>query len=124
MKLREYSTPKGADVLISILPEIGKITSDKKYIELMAEIRESAADEAGSAKGIFEIIALLLSEHRETAWSLLGILNDKTIEDITEQEFGETLREMVAMLNDVDILGFFLPSSSSVKKTQSDTSQK
>lgn len=126
-RIGEHETNKGADILISIIPEIGKITADSEYISMVKKMREASKAKKGTKAARFDpnnLVVFLLSKHRATTWNLLAILGEKTIEEIQAQTFRETSQQLNIMLGDPEILGFFTPLSLLEPEAQSDISPK
>jgi len=128
MLLSEMKADKAADIIIEIVPLIDTVATDKRYLALLQKARGGGKGKTKSTKisnfNPMEIITFMLKEHREVTWEILGVLNDKTKEDIKEQQFGEISRQMSGMFNDPEVLSFFTPYRLLAQETSSDILQK
>lgn len=114
MKLSELSTDKAADIMIQIAADIEILANDDVLVDKFVS-RKTTKDKNKATKlgliTILDIAGYLLKEHRETAWNIIGALNEKTAEEIGEQLFPVTLKQMADILNDKDFRNFFTLSA-------------
>ena len=113
MKLSELSTDKATDVLCEISPYAINIMTDE---ELVAELK--AAVDFKDAKTIAEKIALLvgkiskllpiiLKKKKNDLFGILGALNEKSIEEIANQNIIFTMKQIRDISKDKELLDFF-----------------
>ena len=113
MKLSELSTDKATDVLCEISPYAINIMTDE---ELVAELK--AAVDFKDAETIAEKIALLvgkiskllpiiLKKKKNDLFGILGALNEKSIEEIANQNIIVTMKQIRDISKDKELLDFF-----------------
>ena len=113
MKLSELSTDKATDVLCEISPYAINIMTDE---ELVAELK--AAVDFKDAETIAEKIALLvgkiskllpiiLKKKKNDLFGILGALNEKSIEEIANQNIIFTMKQIRDISKDKELLDFF-----------------
>lgn len=121
INFEKFSTEKTLDVICTITPALGKIFSDEEIIKTYSDRLsvealklEGFTDEEikakANAKGmenISKLVPLVLGEHRQDIYKVLATLNDKTIEEIKEQNIMDTIEQTTALLNNEAIVGFF-----------------
>ena len=65
---------------------------------------------------ISEIVPIVLKDHRQDLYQILGASNKKTTEEIGGQSIIETIAQVREMVEDKDLQSFFKRSGSSGKK--------
>lgn len=105
-------TDVAIDKLCNIAPVIAdlseKLANDAEFKAFMAGKKAMTNREF-----IFKMIPHLLKNYREEAFNILAVWNDKTVDKIKEQPFGETIAEVKSIFNDKDFRSFFSSSSAS-----------
>ena len=114
MLLSKLSTDESADIMVQVAPHIEELVNDEKLIDMLKN-RKTTSDRSEAAKfGIltaFNVSIYLLKEHRKTVWNIVGVLNEKTPEEIGAQLFPVTVKQLVDILTDKDFRSFFTPSA-------------
>ena len=113
MKLSQFSTDRAADVLCELTPYVTNILSDA---DLLAELR-SALDvkDATSVAERFalvgnkfaKIIPIVLKGRKEDVFGILGVLNEKSVEEIKAQNIILTMKQIRDISKDKELLDFF-----------------
>ena len=113
MKLSEISTERAADVLCELTPYISNIVTDE---DLVAEIRKSidpqnAANRlelyAMGVEKINKLIPIVFKARKEDVFGIIGVLNEKSPEEIARQNFLVTANQIREIVKDKDLIGFF-----------------
>ena len=113
MKLSEFSTEKATDVLCELTPYVTNILSD---VELLAELK-SALDVKDSTtvaerfamvgNKIAKIIPIILRGRKEDIFGIIGVLNEKSVEQIKAQNIIVTMKQIRDISKDKELLDFF-----------------
>ena len=107
MKPTEISTEQGFDALIAIAPEIEPILLDPTLTGLFTEkVDKGKAIEAG-IKRITRIIPLLMKDYRQNMFRIIGALNGKMEQEVASQRMTETIKQIVDIFRDKELLDFF-----------------
>lgn len=113
MKLSEISTERAVDVLCELTPYISNIVTDE---DLVAEIRKSidpknAANRlelyAMGVEKINKLIPIVFKARKEDVFGIIGVLNEKSPEEISRQNFLVTANQIREIVKDKDLIGFF-----------------
>lgn len=113
MKISEFSTDKATDVLCEITPHIENIITDT---ELIAELKKAinldnaetmAAKMALAVAKITKIIPILLKNRKEDFYSILSVINEKSVEEIAKQNIIVTAMQIRDIAKDKELLDFF-----------------
>lgn len=109
------------DKLCECAPFIADIADKVKTDEELKEVfvKLSKSDRIGMLRNL----PLLIKKCDNEVYGILSILNDKSIEEIKEQDFGITIKEIIAAVKDKDIQSFFTASTQSVEKAAEDTEE-
>lgn len=121
INFENFSTEKTLNVICTITPALGNIFSDEEIIKTYSDRLsvealklEGFTDEEikvkANAKGmenISKLVPLVLGEHRQDIYKVLAALNDRTIEEIKDQNIMDTIEQTTALLNNEAIVGFF-----------------
>lgn len=122
MRISDFSTNKAADVLVELTPHIENIFANE---HLAAVLKDIAETDVSNIKSRFQYVAfaatmysrlapILLKERREDVYSILSILNEKTVEEIAAQNIVKTLEMIREVFTDEQLIGFFKPSGNTV----------
>lgn len=113
MKLSQFSTDRAADVLCELTPYVTNILSDA---DLLAELR-SALDVKDAAtvaerfamvgNKFSKIIPIILKGRKEDIFGILGVLNEKSVEEIKAQNIILTMKQIRDISKDKELLDFF-----------------
>lgn len=113
MKLSKMTTDRAADVLCEITPYLANIAGDE---ELLAELRnaidpKSAATQAElMAKGvekITKIVPIVLQKRKADVFGILAAINEKSIDEIGNQNIIATMAQVREVIKDKDLMDFF-----------------
>ncbi len=113
MKLSEISTDKAISVLCELTPYINNIASDE---ELLAEIKRKV--DAGTVTNRVEwlaigvekvnkIVPILLKKRKADVLGILGVLNEKSPEEVEKQNFLVTAKQVAEIVRDKELIDFF-----------------
>lgn len=113
MKISEISTEKAMDVLCQLTPYVTSIVTDE---ELIAELKSAidfgkantmAEKMALTAGKITKIIPILLRNKKNDVFGIVGVLNNKTIEEVAKQNIIVTMKQIRDIAKDKELLDFF-----------------
>lgn len=112
MKLSELTTEQAADVLCELTPYIANITGDKALLDELSKKFDSKGKSVAemytySAKKCAALAPVLLKDHRADVFGVLAILNETTAEAIAEQKIITTIKQVVELFQDKELLDFF-----------------
>ena len=132
MKLSELTTDRALDVLCELTPAVANIVEDKAVASALEraipekkedpEKEESASNFSSGLKIFGEIGRLapvLLKNHRRDVYTILSVVNERPVEEISAQPLMNTVRQVREMLRDSDLLAFFKPSAQGEKTASS-----
>lgn len=118
MKLSEISTDKGVQVIVQLTPFISNIAKDEEILSTWVDKAttnksdtKKVVMEKGLKKGIEKItklIPLLLEKHKNDIYSIISILNEKSVEEVGSQPLMVTIKETTELINDKDFVDFFI----------------
>ena len=113
MKLSQLSTDKATDVLCSLTPYIANIVSDeelfnelKKTIDLK-DVENKAQYLAVGAEKITKILPIVLKKRKNDVFGILAIMNEKSAEEIANQNILVTLNQAKTIFKDKELIDFF-----------------
>lgn len=117
MKLSEISTERATEIICNIAPSVESIIKDSTLMETLqqkAKIPEGAsatevrkiAMNLGFAK-MTTIINILLKQKKDDVFNILAELNEKTMEEIKKQNILVTVKQIMDIFNDKDLIDFF-----------------
>ena len=113
MKISEISTERAMDVLCELMPYVTNIITDET---LVAELKEAidfkeantmAEKIALTAGKITKIIPILLKNRKNDVFGIVGVLNEKTIDEIAKQNIIVTMKQIRDIAKDKELLDFF-----------------
>lgn len=115
MKLSQISTDKAMDVLCELTPHITEILSDEELMEELKTAVDFNVEGCETLAGrlamigdkISKIIPILLKKKKYNLFSILGVLNEKTAEEISKQNFLITMKQIKEMSKDKELVNFF-----------------
>lgn len=139
MKLSELSTDKALDVLCELTPYVSSIMEDDDILSALGDFMGQSAEEKKKAGangaeendasmsekgirmfgGLVKNIPLLLKTHRHDMYGILSVLNEKSVAEIADLPFGETVWQIKDVFRDNELLDFF---KSSVLREQTEPS--
>ena len=113
MKISEMSTDNAMDVLCELTPYVTNIVTDealvgelKKAIDFK-EANTMAEKMALTAGKITKIIPILLKNRKSDVFGIVGVLNNKTVEEIAKQNIIVTMKQIRDIAKDKELLDFF-----------------
>ena len=113
MKISEISTDNAMDVLCELTPYVTNIVTDEN---LVAELKKAidfkdantmAEKIALTAGKITKIIPIILKNRKHDVFGIVGVLNDKTIDEIAKQNIIVTMKQIRDIAKDKELLDFF-----------------
>ena len=113
MKISEISTERAMDVLCELTPYVTNIVTDET---LVAELKEAidfkdantmAEKMALTAGKITKIIPIILKNRKNDVFGIVGVLNEKTIDEIAKQNIIVTMKQIRDIAKDKELLDFF-----------------
>ena len=113
MKISEISTERAMDVLCELTPYVTNIVTDEN---LVAELKEAidfkeantmAEKIALTAGKITKIIPIILKNRKNDVFGIVGVLNEKTIDEIAKQNIIVTMKQIRDIAKDKELLDFF-----------------
>jgi len=111
MKLSEMSSNKAADVILQVMPDIEELMKDEELKGIIASRKVKADGEDASSLGkmfMIKIATYLLREKRSTVWNILAAMNDKTAEEISEQNVIALTGQILEVIGDRQLISFFM----------------
>lgn len=115
MRLSEMTNEVCMDKIIEITPYLGEIMQDEEMVSIYydridgAKMNKKELQVKGFIKGVsnlMKIIPILLTRHRENINKVLAIVNDKTVEEIKQQNPAQTIRQIKELWSDKELLNF------------------
>lgn len=112
-KISELGTDKAFDFLCEIIPHISDIIGDE---ELMKELKSAIDFDGAKTKAekivlitdkLSSIILIILKKKRHSIYKVLSLLEEKSIEDIENQNIMITLENIRILSKDDDLVNFF-----------------
>lgn len=113
MRLSELSTEQAADVLCEITPHVEAIITDEDLTEeLRAVIKPGDGVTKAQLAVIFmqklsRAVPILLRKRRAEVFGILSALNDKSAEEIAQQNVLVTMCQIREIIKDRELLDFF-----------------
>ena len=113
MKLSEISTEKAIDVLCDMTPYVDSIVSDE---ELLNELKNAIKVDKIATKAewvalgvdkLNKLIPIIFKKHKADVFGIVGILNEKTSDEIAKQNFLVTAAQIREIIKDKDLMDFF-----------------
>ena len=103
MKLSEMSTEKALEVMANMLPAVSRVMSNEKVAALFAP--DKGKDQNG-IKFFFDLAVTLLKECKDDAAEIIGVLCDKTTEQVKKQNILVTAKDITSCY-DKELADFF-----------------
>lgn len=115
MKISEITTERAADVLCELTPLIDSIITDEDLMQsLSAAISRDQTEEMSVGQKLMivtskanKIVPILMKKRRAEMFSILAILNEKTPQEIAEQNILRTMMQVKDLANDKELIDFF-----------------
>ena len=113
MKISKMSTEKAMDVLCELTPYMINIVTDEALItELKSAIDFTKANTmaekiALTAGKITRIVPIILKDHKKDLCGIVGVMNEKTVDEIVEQNTITTMKQIRDIAKDKELLDFF-----------------
>jgi hypothetical protein len=99
------------DKLINIAPIIAdirpKLQKDKKFKEFI-ENYKNGEDKTDNVDFVLKLLPVFLKDYKKEVYELLAIICDKSVEEVEEQSFGQTVKTIKELLADDDFKSFFI----------------
>lgn len=113
MKLSQMTTDEATSVLIELTPHVASICTD---VELKEELEARLDIQAGASRAeiynevinkITKLIPIIIGKQKESVYSIIGILNGKTVDEIGKQNFIVTGMQIRDIVKDKELIAFF-----------------
>lgn len=108
----ELSTDEALEVVLQIAQPITNLIDDEALVKEMqkampkGETTRIAMQRFGLAK-IVKLLNIALKQHREDVYAILAPFNGLTVEEIGEQNFLITCKQVYVLVNDKGFADFF-----------------
>ena len=120
MKLSSFDTEQAFNIMCELAPYLSNIATDAELIAAVS--RKIQLDEktplrltlAGIEK-MGELLPLLLKGHKEDLFHITAIVNQKSVQQVKEQNILVTMQELRELLRDEDLIGFFKSQAAPAK---------
>lgn len=118
----KLTTDKVVQIICAITPVIDEVMQDKEIkriwerkTDIKGLDKEEAEKvlEASIKKNILELIPIVLGRYRHQVYFILGVVNNKSAEEIANQDPFETLAEIEELIANKDNMGFSQSSQES-----------
>lgn len=115
IKIDKFTTDKVFQIICAITPVIDEVMQDKEIkriwerktdIEGLSKEEAEKKLEAHMKKNMLELVPILLGKYKHQVYVILGVINDKTADEIAKQDFVETICQIEELINDKDAMGF------------------
>lgn len=120
IKFDEFSNEKALNVICKITPAMGRLFSDEEVLNAYSdrlnpnELKEQGLTDkeikvklqSKAAENLSKLVVLVLEKHRNDIYIILAALNEKTIEEVSNQSPIETLEQTSEFLNHEYLMGF------------------
>lgn len=123
MKLCEFSTEKALDVLCELTPFVADIITDEELTEEIKKavdpkkVKTKAEQIAVGVEKLNKIAMIVLQRKKPAVLGIIGIVNEKSAEEVAKQNILVTLSEIRDIVKDKELIAFF---KSCVKPEQSE----
>ena len=113
MKLSEIKTDNSADVLCELVPLVESLALDetvqREIVNMFEKAEETSVGDIVkfAATTAVKLIPDLLKNKRKEIYKILAILNDKKPEEIAEQKFLETVKQIKEAVKDEELISLF-----------------
>ena len=114
MKISNFSTTEGLNVLCEIAPYVINITSDEGLLnELRSAISPGKAVTYAEwvtlgAQKITKLIPIIFKNRRNDILNIVSVVNNKTLAEIEEQNILVTAKQIRDIAQDKDMIDFFV----------------
>ena len=124
MKISEMTNEQAADALIRLSVPFGNICDDEKMVGMIDEFNRMKNIPVIQTVGkiIPKVVTYALKEHKEDVYEIVGALTMKTMAQVAEMNFIETIKVFKDSYDEV-LQGFFTSSTEQIKKTVEASSQ-
>ena len=108
MKLSEMNAAQLAQAMCDLVPPLCRMAKDPRIAEAISRFAEDDGNEPAAryAEMIEAIVPLLLTEHEDAFFRVLGVLTGKSADTLRRQNGLAAVREM-RLCWDEDLLAFF-----------------
>lgn len=128
MKLGEMGFKESRDAQMLIIPRIENIMKDeitsKLFDDLFLPSKTNKAKLTRIGSVTKELARNLIEDHFDDMCFILSVLNKTDVQEIENQSRGEANAQIADLLNDNDLVSFFISSEALGQAVQSAISQK
>lgn len=113
MKISELTTEQATDFLCELTPFISNIVSDDELLEEIKktinikDVKSKAELIVIGAEKVSKITPILLKKRKSDVFNILGLLNNKTADEIASQNIIKTLIQIKEIIKDKELIDFF-----------------
>jgi hypothetical protein len=112
MKLSDFSSEKGFEVLCEITPAIESIAKDEEVVEILNRSVDKSSMTVGAmwallVERVSAFIPAILKTHRNDVYTVLSAVNEVSVEDIKAQNIMGTLEQVKELIQDEEFVRFF-----------------
>lgn len=111
MKISELTTERAADVLCEITPFIANVTSDSDLMSTLSDKlpKGSSLSEIylHGSNMIAKLVPIVLKTHRADVFGILSVVNETTVDDISNQNILKTIDQIRQLIYDKELVDFF-----------------
>ena len=113
MRLSELSTDKAMDILCELTPYVSNIVTDEELVEELrrrvdgASVASREEMIALALDKVNKLVPIVLKKRKADIFGMLGVLNEKTAEEISKQNIIVTMVQIREAVKDKELIDFF-----------------
>lgn len=100
-------TDVAVEKICNITPIVGDVIAKMRENEELKSFLLAYKADKSNKVFVLKIFPLLMKFYKEEIFEILAILNDLTVEEVKEQEFGKTFVMFQDLYEDKDLMSFF-----------------
>lgn len=97
-----------APIIADLRPKLKDDETFKNFISKYAENRENGKDGIDNFDFVLRVLPVFIKNYKAELYEILAILCDKSVNEVEEQSFGETIKLIKELLADDDFKSFFI----------------
>lgn len=116
MKISEMTNDQAAETMIRLAAPFGNICEDEEALKLIDEYKGLSKQPLIRTIGMMlpKIAAYMLKTHKDDLYEIIGALTFKSIEEVAQMNFAETIKAMKDSYDEV-LTSFFQSSVTQMK---------
>ena len=115
MKISEFPTDEGFDVLCNMIPYAKAITADADIAEQLKQLAEMGKDKTKTQMqmvvacldAIWDFVPVLLKTHRNDVYNIIALINKMQVKEIAAQPLAVTLGQIKEAIKDPELMQLF-----------------